>query len=112
MKINYKHLLFLYCLGNFNSPILAGDLLSKATSDQGISTFSESLLINAMENIINNKTEQAIKDLRQLIKVNPNFKVAQLMYADMMLARSQAITDFGNIPNASFEHITALRDEV
>jgi murein L,D-transpeptidase YafK len=34
------------------------------------------------------------------------------MYADLMLARSQAITDFGNIANISFERITALRDEV
>ena len=112
MKINFKHLLFIFCIGNFNVPVIAGDLLSKATSDQGLSTYSENLLINALENIKNNKTEQAIKDLRHLIKVNPDFKVAQLMYADMMLARSQAITDFGNIPNASFERISALRDEV
>tara|TARA_R110000782_G_scaffold30891_25_gene76660 strand:- start:665 stop:1825 length:1161 start_codon:yes stop_codon:yes gene_type:complete len=90
----------------------AGDLLSKATSDQGLTTHSESLLLNAVENINNNHTEQAIIDLRQLIKVNPDFKAAQLMYADLMLARSQVITDFGNIPNASFERITALRDEV
>ncbi|GJM04182.1 MAG: hypothetical protein DHS20C09_01730 [marine bacterium B5-7] len=90
----------------------AGDLLSKATSDQGLTTHSESLLLNAVENINNNHTERAIIDLRQLIKINPDFKAAQLMYADLMLARSQVITDFGNIPNASFERITALRDEV
>jgi murein L,D-transpeptidase YafK len=111
MKINYKHLLF-FLLGifYFNS-VIAADLLSKATSDQGLSVHSESLLINALENINNDKTDQAIKDLRHLIKVNPDFKVAQMIYADMMLARSQAITDFGNIPNAPFERITALRDE-
>ena len=110
MKTKYKHFLFLFSLG-FCHSVIAGDLLSKATSDQGLSTYSESLLINALENIKNDKTAQAIKDLRQLIKVNPDFKVAQLIYADMMLARSQAITDFGNIPNVSFERITALRDE-
>ncbi len=110
MKTKYKHLLFLFCLGLCH-PAIAADLLSKATSNQGLSTHSESLLINALENINNDKTEQAIKDLRQLIKVNPNFRVAQLIYADMMLARSQAITDFGNLPNVSFERITALRDE-
>ncbi len=112
MKINYKHLLFIFCIGNFTSPVNAGDLLSKATSDQGLMTLSESLLINAVEKIKNNHAEQAIIDLRQLIKVNPDFKAAQLMYADLLLARSQVITDFGNIPNASFERITALRDEV
>lgn len=113
MKINYKYLfLILLCFGNFSMSVNAGDLLSKATSDQGLTTHSESLLLNAVENINNNHTEQAIIDLRQLIKVNPDFKAAQLMYADLMLARSQVITDFGNIPNASFERITALRDEV
>lgn len=112
MKINYKLLLFIFCIGNFTLPASAGDLLSKATSNQGLSTHSESLLINAVEKIKNNHAEQAIKDLRHLIKVNPDFKAAQLMYADLMLARSQVITDFGNLPNASFERITALRDEV
>jgi murein L,D-transpeptidase YafK len=111
MKTKCKHLLFLFCLG-FCHSVIAADLLLKATSDQGLSTHSESLLINALENIKNDKTEQAIKDLRQLIKINPSFKVAQLIYADMMLARSQAITDFGNVPNVSFERITALLDEV
>ncbi len=110
MKINYKYFLLLFLLGHAHL-VLAADLLSKATSDQSLSTHSESLLINALENIKNDKTGQAIKDLRHLIKVNPDFKVAQLIYADMLLARSQAITDFGNIPNASFEQITALRDE-
>jgi len=112
MKINYKCLLLIFCIGHFTMPVNAGDLLSKATLDQGLTTHSESLLINAVENIKNYDTEGAIKDLRQLIKINPDFKAAQLMYADLMLARSQVITDFGNIPNVSFERITALRDEV
>ncbi|HIF50874.1 MAG TPA: hypothetical protein EYQ42_05020 [Thiotrichaceae bacterium] len=110
MKINYKYLLIIFFLGLSNL-VTAADLLSKATSDQGLSRHSESLLINALENIKNDKTEQAIKDLQQLVKFNPDFKVAQLIYADMLLARSQPITDFGNIPNVSFERITALRDE-
>ncbi len=112
MKINCKHLFLLIYISSLTLPVNAGDLLSKATSDQGLSTHSESLLINAVEHIKNNNTEQALQDLRQLIQVNPDFKAAQLMYADLMLARTQIITDFGNIPNASFERITALRDEV
>jgi murein L,D-transpeptidase YafK len=111
MNIKYKHLIFVFCLGIFN-PAGAADLLSKATSDRSLLTHSESLLVKALDNIKNNKTDLALEDLRQLIKVNPDFKVAQLMYADLMLARAQPITDFGNIPNASFERITALRDEV
>lgn len=93
-------------------PLIAADLLSKATSDKSLSLHSEGQLLAALEHIKNDNPEQALKELRYLIKVNPNFKAAQMMYADMMLAKSQAITDFGNIPNASFEKITALRDEV
>jgi len=105
------HLLFFFLLGVCQQAI-AADLLSKATSDQTLSKHSENLLISAIDSINNNQANQAIKDLRQLIKLNPDFKVAQLIYADMLLARSQPITDFGNVPNASFERITAFRDEV
>ena len=112
MKLSYKHLIFIFSIGIISMPVQAGDLLSKATSDQGLSTYSESLLIKALDHINNKETEAALKDLQQLIKVNPDFKAAQLMYADMMLARSQPITDFGNIPNVSYERINALREEV
>ena len=112
MKINCKPLFFIIFICSFTLHVNAGDLLSKATSDQGLETHSEGLLINAVEHIKNNNIKEALKDLSQLIQINPDFKAAQLMYADLMLARSQIITDFGNIPNASFERITALRDEV
>ncbi len=90
----------------------AADLLSKATSKQGLSNYSEGLLISALDHISKDNTVAAMQDLRKLVTANPDFKAAQLMYADMLLAKSQAITDFGNIPNASFETISQLRDEV
>ena len=67
--------------------------------------------MSALEDIKNDKTDNAIQNLKQLIKLNPDFKLARLIYADMLLAQSQAITDFGNISNASFERISSLRDE-
>ena len=110
MQFNFKPLFFisLICISH---SLLAADLLSKATTDQTLAKHSENLLISALEDIRNDKTEQAIKDLQQLIKLNPDFKLARLIYADMLLARSQPITDFGNISNASFERISSLRDE-
>ena len=112
IKLTIRRLLFLMSIGIISIPVYAGDLLSKATSDQGLSAYSESLLVKAVDHINNKETEAAIKDLQQLIKVNPDFKAAQMMYADMMLAKAQPITDFGNVPNASFERINALREEV
>ena len=110
MQFNFKPLFFisLICISH---SLLAADLLSKATTDQTLAKHSENLLISALEDIRNDKTEQAIKDLQQLIKLNPDFKLARLIHADMLLARSQPITDFGNISNASFERISSLRDE-
>ena len=88
------------------------DLLSKATSDEGLSTYSEKLLISALDNINKNNVRAALSDLKQLTRLNPDFKAAQMMYADMLLARAQPITDFGNMPSASYEKIAALREEV
>lgn len=112
MKLIYRLFLSIIYIGTISLPAHAGDLLSKATASQGLSTYSESMLLKALDHINKNNTEAAIKELHQLLKVNPDFKAAQLMYADMLLAKSQAITDFGNIPNASLERISALREEV
>ena len=112
MKILSGQVILLFYFSLATIQLSAADLLSKATSDQGLLAHSESLLVNALDKISNNETEQAIDDLRRLIKLNPDFKAAQIMYADMLLARTQGITDFGNISNVSFERISALRDEV
>ena len=90
----------------------ADDDLSKSTTHKRQIVQPETLLLKAVENIRNSDTERALINLKQLVKANPNFNAAQLMYADLMLARSQVITDFGNIANVSFERITALRNEV
>ncbi len=90
----------------------ADDDLSKSTTHKRQIVQPETLLLKAVENIRNSDTERALINLKQLVKANPNFNAAQLMYADLMLARSQVITDFGNIANVSFERVTALRNEV
>jgi len=75
----------------------ADDDLSKSTTHKRQIVQPETLLLKAVENIRNSDTERALINLKQLVKANPNFNAAQLMYADLMLARSQVITDFGNI---------------
>ncbi|MEM7027686.1 MAG: hypothetical protein AAF410_05630 [Pseudomonadota bacterium] len=104
----YIGLLLLACSTNS----YAGDLLSKATMDDGLSVFSEKLLVNAIDNINSNNISAAISDLRQLTQLNPDFKAAQLVYADMLLAKAQGITDFGNVNHVAYEKINALREEV
>tara|TARA_B110000046_G_C13022815_1_gene412160 strand:+ start:2016 stop:3224 length:1209 start_codon:yes stop_codon:yes gene_type:complete len=110
--MNYKYILFFLCVSSLITSVNAEDNLTKNSLDKELIVQPEALLLKAVENIRDNNTELALKNLSQLVKTNPDFNAAQLMYADLMLARSQAITDFGNIANISFERITALRDEV
>ncbi len=112
MNMNYKYILFFLCVSSLITSVNAEDNLTKNSLDKELIVQPEALLLKAVENIRDNNTELALKNLSQLVKTNPDFNAAQLMYADLMLARSQAITDFGNIANISFERITALRDEV
>ena len=107
----HRYVLSLFCLLAISSA-QAGDLLSKATADDGLSVYSESLLLNAVDHIRSNNTEAALSELRQLTRINPDFKAAQMMYADMLMARAQPLTDFGNIYNAPYDKISALREEV
>lgn len=76
-----------------------------------LSSYSESLLISALENIQKSELDAALDNLDELRKINPKFSLAQLIYADVLMAKSQRITDFGNFYTARYEQINALRDE-
>ena len=111
MKVKYKNLILILFLCNFS--IAEDDIRSSLLlSDKDLSMYSESILIGAIDNVRKNKINKALEQLNKLIKINPDFKAAQLIYADLMLSRSQKITDFGNIQNASFDHINSLLSEV
>ena len=72
---------------------------------------NESLLIKALDEVRRNKINAALSDLEYLVNVNPKFRLAQLVYADLLLSRSRPITDFGNLSSAPYQRIMALRDE-
>lgn len=71
----------------------------------------EMLLAKSLHAIGNNKLDVALNEVDSLLKANPNFKLAQLVRGDLLLARSQALNDFGNAPNAPRERLDDLRDE-
>ena len=72
---------------------------------------NESLLIKALDEVRRNKINAALSDLEYLVNVNPKFRLAQLVYADLLLSRSRPITDFGNLSSAPYQRIMALRSE-
>jgi len=84
------------------SPVFAGENDSRSM---------EILLAQSLQSIGNNKLDVALNEVDSLLKVNPNFKLAQLVKGDLLLAHSQALNNFGNAPNAPRDRMEDLRDE-
>ncbi len=81
-------------------------------SKASLSTRSETLLMSALENIAQSRIDEALIELEILRSINPNFSLAQLVYADLLMAKNQRITNFGNSHKIDNEKINALRDEI
>lgn len=89
----------------------AQDLILQTIAANGLEHNQEALLVKALDEIRESHIDIALSDLGHLVKINPKFRLAQLMYADLLLARGRPITDFGNLSYAPYENIVALRDE-
>ena len=70
----------------------------------------EALLVESMLSISNNKLDVALNEVDSLLKINPNFKLAQLIRGDLLLARARPLNDFGNAPDAA-ARMADFRDE-
>jgi murein L,D-transpeptidase YafK len=81
--------------------------------EQGVTTNSrsmEALLVESMLSISHNKLDVALKEVESLLKINPDFKLAQLIRGDLLLAHSRPLSDFGNAPDAA-ARMEDFRDE-
>ncbi len=79
---------------------------------ESLSSRSENLLMSALDNISQSRINEALIELEILKIINPNFALAQLVYADLMTAKNHRITDFGNSHGKDNKQINALRDEI
>jgi murein L,D-transpeptidase YafK len=86
----------------YSAPLLAEEKDSRSM---------EAILARSLQDIGNNKLDVALNEVDSLLKLNPNFKLAQLVKGDLLLARSQPLSDFGNAPNAPRDRMDDLRDE-
>ncbi len=71
----------------------------------------EQSLAKSLQAVGNNRLDVALNEVDSLLKLNPNFKLAQLVKGDLLLARSKSISDFGDAPNAPRDRVRDLRDE-
>lgn len=71
----------------------------------------EARLARSMQAMRNNRLDVALNEVDSLLKINPNFKLAQLLRGDLLLARAKPLNTFGNAPDAPRDRIEDLRDE-
>src|SRR3989338_1986841 len=72
---------------------------------------TEAQLVKSLQAINDNRLDIAFSEVDSLLQVNPNFKLAQLVKGDLLMAHAGAIEKFGSAPNASRDEIESLREE-
>lgn len=72
---------------------------------------AEAQLVKSLQAINDNRLDLALNEVDSLLQTNPNFRLAQLVKGDLLMARAGEIDDFGNAPRASREQIESLREE-
>ena len=71
----------------------------------------EAQLTEVFARIEQNRLDLALQQAEALTSRYPNFRLGQLVKGDLLLARSQAISNFGNATNAPQEKLADLRAE-
>ena len=72
---------------------------------------SESLLIKALSEISAQRLDTALQDIGTLVRQNPKFKLAQLIYGDLLLAQTKPLQAFGGLNASLAPQVADLRHE-
>jgi murein L,D-transpeptidase YafK len=72
---------------------------------------NEAQLVKSLQAIKNNRLDVAYNEVDSLLRSNPNFKLAQLVKGDLLMARAGKLDDIGGGANAPRDKIEDLRDE-
>ncbi|MBS4095224.1 MAG: L,D-transpeptidase family protein [Sulfuricella sp.] len=71
----------------------------------------EAMLAKTLQDVRDNRHNQAMLDVEAMLKAYPNFRLAHLIRGDLLLAKAQPLSGIGNAPNAAHQ-IADLRDEI
>jgi murein L,D-transpeptidase YafK len=86
-----------------------------AEEASGLSTASmtgpESMLVKSLQEISESRMDSALNGIEQLLKTNPNFRLAHLIKGDLLLARARPIHTIGETGMAIQQPIDDLREE-
>ena len=92
----------LFFLGLLSLPSQAAELNSRDM---------EALLVKSLNSVGNNRLDVALDEIDTVLKTYPNFKLAQMLKGDLLMARAKPLNDFGNDPDAPTDKMKDLRDE-
>ncbi len=71
----------------------------------------ENLLIQSLQEVQQQQLDGALKTIETLVQDNPTFKLAQLIYGDILLAKAGPISDIGSHQGAANNELLGLRQE-
>src|SRR5687768_10071826 len=74
-------------------------------------TGPEMQLVKSLQEITESRMDSALSGVEQLLKTNPNFRLAHLIKGDLLLARSRSISNMGDAAGVAQQHIADLREE-
>ncbi len=71
----------------------------------------DALLAQTLQEIRNSHLDAALGEVNKILHDYPNFRLANLIKGDLLLARAQPLREFGAAPNAPRARIEDLREE-
>ncbi len=103
--------LVLLLLGALSVAPVYGEKASVLQLPNGLPQRSEPLLIKALSEISAQRLDSALQDIGVLVRQNPKFRLAQLIYGDLLLAQAKPLQGFGSPADRATPQVAALRHE-
>ena len=72
---------------------------------------TEAMLVQSLLSVRENRLGDALRQIDALLVSNPNFRLAQLIKGDLLLAHARPISNIGNVQDAPAEAVNDLREE-
>jgi murein L,D-transpeptidase YafK len=91
--------------------ILFALLAGPVTAAETVPDRAEQRLIGALDHLGGNRVDLAIRDLEQLIRDEPRFKLAQLVYGDLLMAKAGNAPTLTNAGSGELEQVRDLLQE-
>ncbi len=96
---------------NYSLLLILGLLPSTALTVEHDSRSMEAMLVKSINSVGSNRLDAALDEVDALLKINPNFKLAQMLKGDLLMARAKPLSGFGNDPDVPSDRMNDLRDE-